>query len=990
MSNRRDPFTDQPYPELGRHALSDNGDSPATRTPVEDHHYGNLIPSQSHSHSGESDEYELSTPSGRYDQTPIPFCHQEDEEGIPLKEAPFDSHLGGFRPEAGGLAADHSKTEFDPVASFGFPVPNFSDNNQDSRYSTTSSANLYRSQTTTEAWGRRQRIDPKRAKTIKVKLQHGHFVNEYPVPTAVKNGNLAGGYKGETTEFSHMRYSAVTCDPDDFTREAGWTLRTENYGRQTELLVAITYYNEDKILVARTLHGVMMNLRDMCKAKWSEFRQLAKRGGEEAPSEAWKMISVVLVFDGIEPADKSTLDVLATIGLYQDGIMKRQVDGKETQAHLFEYTTLLSVSPKPELIQPHANDPANLVPVQMTLVLKQKNAKKINSHRWLFNAIGAHLEPEVCILIDAGTKPGTRSLYYLWETFHHNPHMGGACGEIHAMLSRGKKLINPLVAAQNFEYKMSNILDKPLESSFGYVSVLPGAFSAYRYRAILGRPLQQYFHGDHSLSERLGKKGIQGMGIFKKNMFLAEDRILCFELVAKAKSRWVLGYVKPAKGETDVPEEAAELIGQRRRWLNGSFAAGIYSLAHFNRMYSSSHGIIRMFFLHVQALYTTAGLVMSWFALGNWFTTFAAIIDIIAENWRDPVSLIGISNYTLTAPPSPPTSHEEAQALVSWKIKECWSGTVFDNSAHLRDNSVPSKHDYLGIANWILKIVYLCLVALQVILALGNRPKGEKAAYLISFVIFGIFAAYLLGMTLILTIEAFCPLSAQLQAAQGGQILVVFMGSTYGPIFAGIAGTFGIYIIASVLYMDPWHILHSMIPFLLVAVSFTNILNVYAFCNLHDVSWGTKGSDKAEALPSISSKKVSKEGDAQIVEDIHRNQHDLDAHFQQTVLRAVQPFNVSEEPEAPTEDDQNKTFRTRFIAVWLIMNAILTIAMLRLSSANRTKYFQALLWSTFGFSFIKFCGFVLEHHSSDWQGFAPVPVDDAPLHCRTKKKKEDI
>lgn len=31
----------------------------------------------------------------------------------------------------------------------------------------------------------------------------------------------------------------------------------------------------------------------------------------------------------------------------------------------------------------------------------------------------------------------------------------------------GKKLLNPLVAAQNFEYKMSNILDKPLESSFG-------------------------------------------------------------------------------------------------------------------------------------------------------------------------------------------------------------------------------------------------------------------------------------------------------------------------------------------------------------------------------------------------------------------------------------------------------------------------------------------------------------------------------------------
>lgn len=42
-------------------------------------------------------------------------------------------------------------------------------------------------------------------------------------------------------------------------------------------------------------------------------------------------------------------------------------------------------------------------------------------------------------------------------------------------------------------------------------------------------------------------------------MFLAEDRILCFELVAKAGEKWTLGYVKPSKAETDVPEAAAEV-----------------------------------------------------------------------------------------------------------------------------------------------------------------------------------------------------------------------------------------------------------------------------------------------------------------------------------------------------------------------------------------------------------------------------------------------
>ena len=173
------------------------------------------------------------------------------------------------------------------------------------------------------------------------------------------------------------------------------------------------------------------------------------------------------------------------------------------------------------------------------------------------------------------------------------------------------------------------------------MSVLPGAFSAYRFRAILGRPLEQYFHGDHSLADRLGQKGIYGMNIFTKNMFLglcfcrpgffqifmmsvvaAEDRILCFELVAKAGDRWTLTYVKPSKAETDVPETAVELIGQRRRWLNGSFAASVvccfskrfiffqlspyhikqYALVHFFAFYRSGHGFIRMIFLHIQAL----------------------------------------------------------------------------------------------------------------------------------------------------------------------------------------------------------------------------------------------------------------------------------------------------------------------------------------------------------------------------------------------------
>lgn len=285
----------------------------------------------------------------------------------------------------------------------------------------------------TEAWAARQAPAAtalKRGATRKVKLVQGAVLSaDYPVPSAIQNA-VQAKYRNDlesgSEEFTHMRYTAATCDPNDFTLKNGYNLRPAMYNRHTELLIAVTYYNEDKELTSRTLHGVMQNIRDIVNIKKSEFWN---KGGP-----AWQKIVVCLVFDGIDPCDKGTLDVLATIGVYQDGIMKKDIDGKETVAHIFEYTTQLSVTPNQQLIRPMDDGPSTLPPVQMMFCLKQKNTKKINSHRWLFTAFGRILNPEVCILLDAGTKPGHKALLALWEAFYNDKDLGGSCGEIHALL----------------------------------------------------------------------------------------------------------------------------------------------------------------------------------------------------------------------------------------------------------------------------------------------------------------------------------------------------------------------------------------------------------------------------------------------------------------------------------------------------------------------------------------------------------------------------
>jgi len=262
------------------------------------------------------------------------------------------------------------------------------------------------------------------------------------------------------------------------------------------------------------------------------------------------------------------------------------------------------------------------------------------------------------------------------------------------------------------------------------------------------------------------------------------------------------------------------------------------------------------------------------------------------------------------------------------------------------------------------------VLALQFILALGNRPKGERFAYVASLWIYAFLSVYLFTCSIILTVKSFSSIDFG-NAKNASDRLSVLLSGTNGTLMAALTATFGIYVIASFLYRDPYHIFTSLPAYLCLAPSFTNVLNTYAFCNLHDVSWGTKGSDKADVLPSLSSKK-GKDDSPAVVEDVEKVQEDIDAAFQETVDRAVKKLEIKEEIEAPTMDDSNKTFRTRLVACWMLSNATLAVFIENINGpidpsqsdadrdlALRTKqeiYFRFILWATFGLSAVRFLG----------------------------------
>ncbi|KAL1920596.1 uncharacterized protein VTP21DRAFT_973 [Calcarisporiella thermophila] len=782
----------------------------------------------------------------------------------------------------------------------------------------------------------------KRKSIRHVELTQGNLVLDCPVPDKLlRSVKYTSG-----TEFTHMRYTACTCDPDDFIRDR-YTLRPYLQGRHTEVFIVMTMYNEDDGLFLKTMNSVIKNVAHLCS------RTRSKTWGPDG----WQKIVACIVSDGRSKIHPRVLKVLGAMGVYQDGIAKSEIAGKPVTAHLFEYTTQVLIDQKMNV---HGADKCPY-PVQVLFCLKEQNKKKINSHRWFFNAFAPQLNPNVCILLDVGTRPSSTSIYHLWKAFDRNPNVGGACGEICAELGTGwKNLLNPLVASQNFEYKMSNILDKPLESVFGYISVLPGAFSAYRYRALQNigpneGPLASYFKGE------LMHGGSTDAGIFEANMYLAEDRILCFELVAKKNEAWLLKYVKSAKAETDVPDNLPEFISQRRRWLNGSFFAAIYGSVHALRILSSGQGFFRKCLLMFEFLYNTVNLVFNWFAL----VSVPSVLKCKSAKVSLDIHRLSLSLFTNLQGNFYLAFFFLGKASLPVTITQIIDGKEVQVTQALQ---VPDP--FFGYAAFVFPIMrnlYVMVIVIIFISAMGNRPQGSKWLYRLCVVLFALI------MMLMLYVSGFTIYQTVPKTAEGWRNSPNLLRTS--PIFRDIVislgSTYLLYFVSSFLHFEPWHMFTSFIQYIFLMPSYINILMVYAFCNTHDVSWGTKGDNGAASLGAAQITKTEN-GKQMVKVEVPTEQHDINAAYDQMLRElAVPEVKQAQKRDAKTkQEDYYKLFRTNLVLSWMLSNALLIIVMtsdvfinfLTKVNPNSMKaynpYLTFLFWAVACLSAVRFVGCV--------------------------------
>ncbi|KAF6072685.1 Chitin synthase family protein [Candida albicans] len=695
-------------------------------------------------------------------------------------------------------------------------------------------------------------------KTIKkAKLINGNYVIDAPVPkTLLETYGKKINYHQDNVsrEMSFVRYTAATCGPSNYVK-FNYNLRQELYApsRQTEIMICITMYNEDEVLLARTLKGVFENIRD-----------LTNRSDPNWGDDSWKKIVVCIVNDGRLELNKRTETLLAALGIFQDGYAKSKINDKSVKAHIYEYTSTVGI----DAVNDKVHLACNSTPVQFLFCLKEKNSRKINSHRWCFQAFAPILNPKVIMLLDCGTKPSRDAFFHLWKSFK-DPNVAGACGEMRVALGPNKNLLmNPLVAAQNFEYKISNVLDKPMESVFGFISVLPGAFSAYRYEALLNvngeGPLEKYFKGEylHQMTTE---------GIFTSNMYLAEDRILCFELVAKKNHNYILRYVNEAKAETDVPENIDEFVLQRRRWLNGSMFAAGYAVSIGQR--------------------------------------FGVPIILCLEI----ISSIGIL--------------------------------------------LPISYNF-GVLVFISKFLF-----------------GFPKFYLVIAVFFAILMAYMMFAAIFLAVHTVNSIVHNHKT--DFTIALVFTNTKFRDLVVSMVSTYLLYFIGAFMYGEPSFMFTSFAQYVLLSPTYINVLNIYAFCNIHDVSWGTKGVEQAKDLGSAKS--FGKNSDELVMIAPENLTQELNDKYVATLenLRTMIPVkDIPQESNKKKDDLAYYAFiRTITVLVWMLTNAILIAIVLEAGgvdilsgnksgqtnadgsiSGNSQVFLTIILWIVAGLALFRFIG----------------------------------
>ncbi|KRW99162.1 hypothetical protein PPERSA_07405 [Pseudocohnilembus persalinus] len=511
-----------------------------------------------------------------------------------------------------------------------------------------------------------------------------------------------------------------------------------------KMLICVTMYAEDRKMLEKTLKGIQKNVRN--------FNLQYNISPEQ--------IVVVVLQDGIMKMQEEMVDFFCEKDIKRwnkQGLdeQQREVSKKDTvkrRRQLINYENNLYKNPKtgknqrvdlnnglppslPKKIALLYQEQENFFPLDSDFdnfpltclyLHKHLNAKKLSSHLWFFEGFCRQFQPKYCAFIDVGTIPNEFGLVKYFEALEGDQNIGGVSGflgieqeksqrelkeeeemdqklltqseqewikegyfevkyyqdggkevivqqkqtnqeqnkeilsekqkqekeEEQKLLIQKQKYANKnrkrllrfsLENAQLFEYTISHIIDKNFESYLGFLHVLPGAWSAYRYDALAKGNLYR----ENLLQKRYLKQILNpglGVGDYKEaNMYLAEDRILCLGIFCQVNSNYSLKYIPDAVAETDPVQTFEEFLNQRRRWINSSWFALEYVLRNYaTDLEFSAHNMwTKTISLPFNMLVAQLGQLNMYYLLGLYLfvvcTIFSQLVNALAVQFNSDI-----------------------------------------------------------------------------------------------------------------------------------------------------------------------------------------------------------------------------------------------------------------------------------------------------------------------------------------------------------------
>ena len=194
------------------------------------------------------------------------------------------------------------------------------------------------------------------------------------------------------------------------------------------------------------------------------------------------------------------------------------------------------------------------------------------------------------------------------------------------------------------------------------------------------------------------------------------------------------------------------------------------------------------------------------------------------------------------------------------------------------------------------------------------------------------------------------------------------------------AATVGCYFIGGILHGEIGAIASSFLQYIFMMPTFFNIFSIYSFCNIHDISWGTKGSDKMDE--DAVGKMGPGGGDLAHKAGSDPKQAEANRKQAERELARADLEQKNADKDDTLVKKEFKAFRSSLLLSWIFSNAIFVyIVATKIVSQDHYLPFLFLVAGIFtGMRFLGSCYYLIHRYA--WLGYRKIVKEHEMLKQR--------